>query len=200
MQNPLDPEEERSLIQNARCNFEAFRDLYRAYFPRVYAYVAYRVGWAQEAEDITSDIFLKIVEKLGKFEWRGGGSFAAWVFRLAHDRVADFHRQDRRRAVDLSLDELPDLRANDLLPTEIFLQKEKFAYLHRLIATLSPRRQEIITLKFFGGLRNNEIAEILSLNERTVAAHLCRGLEDLHWRYVKTYGLATREDSDEQTG
>jgi RNA polymerase sigma-70 factor (ECF subfamily) len=199
LHNPLDLEEERSLIQNARSNFEAFQELYRVYFPRVYAYIAYRVGRAQETEDIASDIFLKIVEGLGKFEWRGEGSFAAWIFRLAHDRVADFHRQDRRRAAILSLDELPDLRANDLLPPEIILQKEKFACLQRLIATLSPRRQEIITLKFFGGLRNNEIAEILSLDERTVAAHLCRGLEDLHQRYVKTYGLVTREDSDERT-
>ncbi len=197
MQNLLDPEEERSLLQNARCNYEAFQNLYRAYFPRVYAYAAYWVGRVQEAEDIASDVFLKVIEKLSEFEWRGEGSFAAWVFRLAHDRVVDFHRRDHRRAVNLSLDELPDLRVNDLLPAEIFLQKEKFACLQRLIATLSPRRQEIITLKFFGGLRNNQIAEILGLDERTVAAHLCRGLEDLYQRYVKSYGLVTKEDSDE---
>ncbi len=153
----------------------------------------------QEAEDITSDVFLKVIEKLSEFEWRGEGSFAAWIFRLAHDRVADFYRQDRRVGPNLSLDELPDLRANDLLPAEIILQKEKFAYLQDLITTLSPRRQEIITLKFFGGLRNNQIAEVLGLDERTVAAHLCRGLEDLHQRYIKTYGLVTREDSDERT-
>lgn len=166
----------------------------------MYAYVAYRVGSVQEAEDITSDVFLKVIEKLGEFKWRGEGSFAAWVFRVAHDRVADFHRQDHRIGANLSLEELPDLRANELLPPEIILQKEKFAYLQRLIATLSHRRQEIIILKFFGGLRNNEIAEILRLDERTIAAHLCRGLEDLHRRYLRDYALVMREDSDGRTG
>ena len=152
MRFQLEPEEERSLLQNACRNFEAFQKLYRAFFPRVYAYVAYRVGRAQETEDITSDIFLKVIEKLSEFEWRGEGPFAAWGFRLAHDRVADFYRPDRRGEAGLSIYELPDLRANELLPAEIFLQKEKFAHLRRLIANLSPRRREIITLKFFGGL------------------------------------------------
>lgn len=195
----LGPDEEHSLLRDARQDMRAFIELYRAYFPRVYAYTVYRVGRAQEAEDITSEVFLRALEKLGEFEWRGDGSFAAWIFRLAHDRVIDFYRQARRTGSDLPLDDLPDLRANDLLPAEVILQKEKFANLQRLIATLSPRRQEIITLKFFGGLRNQEIAEILNLDQRTVAAHLCRGLEDLHRRYIKTYGLATREDSNERT-
>jgi RNA polymerase sigma-70 factor (ECF subfamily) len=196
----LESEEERSLLQNACGNFEAFQKLYRAYFPRVYAYVAYRVGKALEAEDITSDVFLKVIEKLSEFEWRGEGSFAAWIFRIAHDRVIDFHRQDLWVEAVLSIDELPDLRANELLPAEIILQKEKFVYLQRLIANLSPRRREIITLKFFGGLRNKEIAKVLGLDERTVASHLCRGLEHLHQEYIKSYNPVMREDSDERTG
>ncbi|HET7078316.1 MAG TPA: sigma-70 region 4 domain-containing protein, partial [Chloroflexia bacterium] len=60
-----------------------------------------------------------------------------------------------------------------------------FADLHRLIATLSPRRREVITLKFFGGLQNREIAAVLGLDERTVASHLCRALEDLYARYTR---------------
>jgi RNA polymerase sigma factor (sigma-70 family) len=52
-----------------------------------------------------------------------------------------------------------------------------------LVATLSPRRQEIVTLKFFAGLRNREIADVLELDERTVASHLSRGLQDLQTRY-----------------
>ena len=75
------------------------------------------------------------------------------------------------------------------------MQKEKFKSLQQLISTLSPRRQEIITLKFFGGLRNKEIAQILRLDERTVASHLCRGLEDLHQRYVKQFLHLEKEDA-----
>jgi RNA polymerase sigma factor (sigma-70 family) len=178
---PLDAEHERRLIEQARHEPEAFRELYRYYFARVYAYVAYRVGRAGDAEDLTAEIFLKIVESLSQFEYRGEGAFAAWVFRIAHNAISQFYRQQHSETV--SLDDLPDIQSDDLAPDEIFLRKERFQRLRAHIAILSPRRQEIITLRFFGGLRNQEIAAVLKLDERTVAAHLCRAIEDLQRHY-----------------
>lgn len=157
--------------------------------------MSYRVGRVQDVEDLVADIFLKTVEKLDRFEWQGEGSFAAWLFRIAHNRVVDFYRRDHRSLELLSLDELPDLESGSQLPDEIALRGEDFAQLRRLIATLSPRRQEIITLKFFGGLRNNEIAQILELDERTVASHLCRGLENLYSRYRREAAQPLEESS-----
>ena len=66
-----------------------------------------------------------------------------------------------------------------------------------LIGSLSPRRQEIVTLKFFGDLRNTEIAQVLGLDERTVASHLCRGLADLHRLYKETFFQREGEVSHE---
>ena len=192
MQSRLDPKEERALVEKARRDPAAFKALYDHYFPRVYAYVSYRVGRAQDVEDLVADTFLRVVEGLDEFRWRGEGSFAAWLFRIAHNLVSDFYRRGRGSEESVPLEELPELEASNLLPADAVLQKEKFAYLRRLIGTLPPRRQEVITLKFFGGLRNKEIAALLGLDERTVAAHLCRGLKDLHRQYVDEF-VQTKE-------
>jgi len=184
VQSRLDPERERALVQKARRDPVAFRELYSHYFPRVYAYVSYRIGRVQDVEDLTADAFLRVVERLDEFQWQGEGSFAAWLFRIAHNQVSDFYRRGRGAEESVPLEELPELGSSSLLPADAVSQKEKFAYLRRLISTLSPRRQEIITLKFFGGLRNKEIAVLLGLDERTVASHLCRGIKDLHRKYV----------------
>ena len=184
MQSRLDPERERVLIKEARRDPEAFRKLYDYYFPKVYAYIGYRVGRVQDIEDLTSETFLKAIERLDGFACRGEGSFSAWLFRIAHNVVNDFYRRDQRAEESVPLEDLPELEANSRSPAEALLRKERFALLRRLIGTLPRRRQEVITLKFFGGLRNREIAEVLGLDERTVASHLCRGLEDLHHRYV----------------
>jgi len=195
VQSRLDSKQERMLVKKAQRDPTAFQELYNYYFPRVYAYVIYRVGRVQDTEDLVADTFLKVIERLDEFQWRGEGSFAAWLFRIAHNLVSDFYRRGRGPEESVPLEELPELASSTLLPADAVLQKEKFAYLRRLIGTLSPRRQEIITLKFFGGLRNKEIAVLLELDERTVASHLCRGLEDLHRKYVNEFVQTKEGDS-----
>lgn len=172
---------DQQMIQAARRDPAAFRALYQRYLPRVYAYVAYRVGRRTDAEDLTADIFMKVLERLPQFEDRGEGAFAAWLFRIAHNQLAQFYRQ--RAPIEVSLDELPDLRSDSLTPEALIQQQERFTRLYQRIRVLSPRRQEIITLRFFGELRNSEIAEVLGIDERTVASHLCRAIEDLQRQY-----------------
>lgn len=192
----LDPKREKALLEQAMHDLAAFEELYEHYFPKVYAYVNYRITPVQEAEDLIATTFLKVTERLGQFQWRGHGSFAAWLFRIAHDLVIDFYRRNHRGTSFTSLENLPELRSDSLLPVDTAVQKEKFAYLRQLIGTLSPRRQEIVTLKFFGGLRNREIAHLLALDERTVASHLCRGLEDLHRKLVAEVVQPSKENVD----
>src|SRR5215510_12954276 len=107
--------DEQQMIQEARHDPTAFRALYRRYCPRVYAYVAYRVGRAADAEDLTADIFLKVVEGLPRFEDRGEGAFAAWLCRIAHNAVGQFYRQ-RYVSAEMSLDELPDIQSDTPTP------------------------------------------------------------------------------------
>jgi RNA polymerase sigma-70 factor (ECF subfamily) len=192
---PLPDDYEQLILTQARENPEAFRELYQHYFPRVYAYIVYRVGRVPDAEDLTADTFVRIVEAFHSFEYRGAGSFAAWVFRIAYHQVAGFYRIQRRVHTPIPLDDLPELYSDAPTPDALFLEKERFARLRDHLVTLSPRRQEIVMLRFFGGLRNNEIATVLGLDERTVAAHVCRALEDLQARYANE--LNTDELIDE---
>lgn len=182
MDTSLTPDEERKLLDAIPQNPEAFRTLYRHYFRRVYAYVLYRVKEHQDAEDITANIFMRVVKQLDRFEYRGAGSFAAWLFRIAQHCVADYYRQ-RPDTTLIDLTEAAPIPASNPTPDQIFLQKERFERLYHAIKTLSPRRQEVILLRFFAGLRNKEIGEVLGLDERTIASHLCRALEDLQQHY-----------------
>lgn len=182
MQNPLSPDEEHALLMQVHATPDAFQALYRHYFPRVFAYTAYRVGAKHEAEDLTTTIFIKVIQALNHFEYRGAGSWATWLFRIAHNEVQQHYRTQYRRGT-IPIDDLPDIESQEPLPDEAFSRKEQFLRLHQAILTLSPRRQEIITLRYFGGLRNQEIAVVLSLDERTVASHLSRALDDLKQRY-----------------
>lgn len=196
----FDPDKNESeWVEQAKHDSKAFTQLYNHYFPRLYAYVSYRVGRTHECEDIVADTFVKVVEGLPGFEWRHSGAFTAWLFRIARNLLNDHYRQRKRHGADeaLTWEELPELEDHALLPDEVILQKEQFAQLYHLIGTLPVRRQEVITLKFFGELRNREIAEVLGLDERTVASHLCRGLQDLN-RLFATDSSGQKGDSHER--
>ena len=83
-------DQEREYIRQARTDLGAFAPIYDHYFPRVYAYVRYRVYDPQDAEDIVADAFLKAAQSLQRFRWRHANSFAAWLFRIVHNLVMDY--------------------------------------------------------------------------------------------------------------
>jgi RNA polymerase sigma-70 factor (ECF subfamily) len=181
----MTPEQERECIRQARVDPRAFASLYDHYFPRVYAYVCYRVYDPQDAEDIIAEVFYRAIRHLKRFKWRNAQSFAAWLFRIAHNQVVDHIRQHNRAGLSIDAeDSLAEWSDQAPSPEEALTQQEAFQQMRALIATLSPRRQEVITLRFYGGLRNSEIARVLGLDERTVAAHLCRALRDLEFKYA----------------
>jgi RNA polymerase sigma-70 factor, ECF subfamily len=183
---------ERTCVDAAGRDPAAFEYLYNRYFPRVYAYVYGRVGTMHDSEDLVSDIFFKALDALGRgqFTWKHEGSFAAWLFRIAHNAVASHYRQQGRETGESAPDGQRTLPLEAMhgaeesnLPEATFIRAEDAAQLRGLLALVPPRRQEIVTLKFFGGLRNREIAQALGLDERTVASQLCRALDDLQRLY-----------------
>ena len=180
----MTPDREHECIRQARTDPRTFAPIYDHYFPRVYAYVRYRVYDLEDAEDIIADVFFKAIRNLKRFKWRNTHSFAAWLFRIAHNLVMDHCRQRKRVGSSLKPeDSLVQVVDQAPLPEDALAQQEAFQQMRALIATLSSRRQEVVTLRFYGGLRNCEIARVLGLSERTVAAHLCRALQDLERKY-----------------
>jgi RNA polymerase sigma-70 factor (ECF subfamily) len=203
----MKPDEERMYIQQARADPRAFVQLYDHYFPRIHAYVRYRVCGQQDAEDIIAEVFLKAMRGLSGFKWRHENSFAAWLFRIAHNLIADYYRRrEQVEIVEIALNPgasvsgngsngMATLTSHAVRPEEALTQQETFQQMRSLIETLSPRRREVITLRFFGGLPNKEIADILDLDERTIASHLSRGLRDLRDRYTAQTSLRVLEEA-----
>lgn len=168
-----------------------FQAIYAAYLPRLYGYVAARVDDAAEAEDLVSEIFLKAVKHFDQLQ--AADALTTWLFTIARRTVADHYR--RRGQPAIPYDALEDAPADDLLPDAVLARAENDARIRQLVRTLPPRRQEVLVLRFFAGLRNHEIARVLELDEHTVASHLTRGLKDLYARY-QALEVEEREDAD----
>lgn len=170
---------ERTLVERARRDPEAFSALYGLYFQRVYSYVSWRVGSRSDAEDLVSEVFTKALDKIDSFRWKKGATFSSWIFRIAHNAVVDHYRSNAKREL-VSIDDLPEIQADELLPDELSERRRLFLRIFDEIPKLPPRQAEIITMRFFGGVRNKEIAKVLEIEERSVSSSLFRGLKKLH--------------------
>jgi RNA polymerase sigma-70 factor (ECF subfamily) len=171
--------DEMTLVEKAKVDPEAFSALYERYFQRIYSYVSWRIGSRRDVEDLVSDIFTKALGKLSSFKWQKGATFSSWIFRIAHNAVVDYYRaKGKRRHVDL--DDLPEIESGGLSPSEALDQRRLFETLSQMIQELPPRQAEIITMRFFGEMRNKEIAKVLEIEEKTVSSSLFRGLKKLH--------------------
>lgn len=174
-------EREKALVQQAqKGNHQAIGKLYDGLFPGVYAYTRLRLPTTADAEDIVSDAFLAVVARLSHFQWKHPGSFRAWVFRIIRNHIANFYRGKGHHDQTTLGEKTNLLSTHSSILEDSFIQDELRAYLLSRIKRLSPRQQEVLLLKYFGGLRNNEIALTLALDERTVSAYLSRALAQLH--------------------
>jgi RNA polymerase sigma factor (sigma-70 family) len=153
-----------------------FRELY----PRVYAYVRYRIADLQEAEDLTSEIMERALTHLGSYDARKG-AFSTWLFRIAHNAFVNYVKRQARHSqhqVDLG-EGLEDLATEEPSPEQSVVRQEEITRLLACVRTLSPRQQEILSLRFAGRLTNREIARVLHMNERTVSVTILRALRAL---------------------
>src|SRR5205823_4636798 len=130
--------QERAWIEAAGRDPLAFELLYNRYLPRVYAYVYHRVGDREHSEDLVADTFMKAAQALvaGRFQWRHEGSFAAWLFRIAHNAISDFDRRNQRWSRLVPLEDAADsqIDSNTVLPEAAIMQKEEASHLRHLIS------------------------------------------------------------------
>lgn len=149
--------------------------LYEAHAPAVFRYIYFRVRDRQVAEDITGDVFVRMVEALPRFEFRGL-PFAAWLFRVAHDRVVDHHR----RAVPRRTEALPDTLLDGEANTEAAaLQTHANAALMDLLSELTDEQQAVLQLRFIEGYSLEQTAEALDKTQGAVKALQHRALRQL---------------------
>ena len=156
-----------------------FAELFRQYYPRVYSYLRYRVSSPEDAEDLIATIFEKAYTHREQFDVTKG-AFSTWLFRIAHNTLANYYRTRQRRSVWETESSLPgDLVTPEASPEIQIVQQETMAQLLQGLERLSERDQEVISLKFAGRLGNKEIGQIMDLKEKTVSVVLLRAMRRL---------------------
>jgi RNA polymerase sigma-70 factor (ECF subfamily) len=160
---------------------EAFGVLYERYIGRIYNYIYYRTGNQRDAEDLTARVFLRAMRHITNYQDRGL-PFSAWLYRIAHNLVANWHR-DNSRKKEITLDDTVSIRYRGDLPEGSILKNEEADYIHRLIRGLSPERQQLIILKFVEELPNAEIGLIMGRTEGAIKSLYHRTLIALRKTY-----------------
>jgi RNA polymerase sigma-70 factor, ECF subfamily len=160
------PETEEELIARAGHDADAFGELYERYVERIYNYIYYRTRDVHEAEDLTARVFYRALSHIGKYHQRGA-PFAAWLYRIAHNLVANWHR-DRGRRQSVRLDDIASVAEKSASPHHRAEQNEQADALLDVIARLPAERQQLLILKFVDELSNIEIAKIMRRSEGAV--------------------------------
>lgn len=165
------------LAEMAKTDVAAFGILYERYLKRIYNYIYYRTGNIHDAEDLTAKTFFQALANLQRYRFQGA-PFAAWLYRIAHNIVANWHRDvSRRQSVQLDeLVELGDYQDDPVAAAEANEEKDE---LRGVIAKLPADRQQLLILKFVEQMANAEIARVMGRTEGAVKALLHRTIESL---------------------
>ena len=167
--------DERLLIEAAQKDPSRFAELYELHFDRVYSYVARRVGDRAETQDLTAHVFQQALANLGKFKWRGA-PFAAWLYRIASNAIADHARRNMRETNDLQ-------SATETTAAAVDLEEvERRARLFRAVDKLPDDQRRVIVLRFAEEKSVREIADELGRSEGAIKQLQFRGLENLRSR------------------
>jgi RNA polymerase sigma-70 factor (ECF subfamily) len=161
-------EPEEQLVERAKEDPEAFGVLYSRYVDQIYQYVFYRTGNRYDAEDLTARTFYKALANLTRYRYRGL-PFSAWLYRIAHNLVANWHR-DRKRRGGVPLDAVAMIGKGGDSAQEFVESHERVEVLRDAISSLPGDRQELLVLKYTTELSNREIGKVMGRSEGAVKA------------------------------
>lgn len=177
--NPLQPDRfalDGELVRRAQSgDAEAVAEIYRTHVQAIHRYILYRVGEPAVAEDLTSEVFLKAIQALDRYRHLGA-PIAAWLFRIARDRVSDYHRQQSRRGTDDLDDSILDKAPG---PEAEALQQSEMLHVRAQILRLTSEQQDVIYFRFTEGLTVAETASMMGKSIGAVKALQFRALRTL---------------------
>jgi RNA polymerase sigma-70 factor (ECF subfamily) len=175
--DPADHSDELSLVARAGTDADAFGVLYERHVRRIYNYIFYRTGNHHDAEDLTARVFQRALRHVGRFEDKGV-PFSAWLYRIAHNLVANWHRdRSRRPTVPLEDNLLPT--GGGPHPEAVAVASEEQALLMEAVRRLPEDRQQLLILKFVERLPNAEIGQIMGRTEGAIKSLYHRTLNTL---------------------
>ena len=164
--------DERLLVEAAQRDPRRFAELYELHFHRVYAYVSRRVNSREEAEDLTADVFHQALAKIKSFEWRGV-PFAAWLYRIAGNALADRWRRNARESGDPAPEQVDEKSMKEI---------EQRATLYEMVQGLPAEQRRIVLMRFVEQKSIREIAEEIRKTEGAVKQLQFRALQNLRSR------------------
>lgn len=162
----LETSDDLVLERAALGDADAFGILYERYVGRIYNYIYYRTGNMHDAEDLTERVFFRAYRHIKTYDNRGL-PFTAWLYRIAHNLVANWHRDNSRRR-EIPLEEGVLMSAHGDHPEHSLLDSEEQERLLFVVRQLPPERQQLIILKFVEHLSNAEIGVIMGRTEGAV--------------------------------
>lgn len=180
--NNIDPKMEQELVERAKTDDLAFEQLYNLYFPKIFGFVYKRVGQKQICEDIVSEIFMKVFTNLKDYQYQGM-SFGCWIYKIATNKLIDYYRTGKKQLI-VGVDQLENIGSRENIgeQTANKLEVEKA---QAVIQTLPENYQQIINLKFFAELNNQEIAKIMKISENNAGVLIFRALKRFREIYEK---------------
>jgi RNA polymerase sigma-70 factor (ECF subfamily) len=164
-------------IHHAASNPNAFTEIYERYDQRVYQYMRYRCNQNAEAQDLTAQVFERVLVNLPHYK-AGAAPFEAWLFRIAANVFTDWYRRQRRRNW-LPWNFLNRQAALDPHPEELLIRSENHVALQSALESLNQREREVIGLRFGARLTNRQIAAFCEISEQNTAIIIYRALKKL---------------------
>ena len=173
------PEETSDLIieRAIQGDEEAFSFLYQENLKKIYNYIYYRTGNCHDAEDLTARVFQRALNHISKYK-KTNVPFSAWLYRIAHNLVANWHRDNNRRK-EVPLEEQTELRIKQEIPEREIEDHQEIEFLLKAIHRLSHDRQMVLILKYVEDLSNKEIGDIMRKSEGAIKSLYHRTLLEL---------------------
>ena len=171
------PKNDSELIQLAKEDPVQFGHIYERYVKKIYTYIYYRTGNVYDAEDLTTNVFIRAMNNLPKYQDRGL-PFSSWLYRIAHNLISNWYR-DKAKHDEINLDSNPYITEPDSDPHQIKEENENTEILLEAIKTLPPDRQELLILKFVDRLSNRDIGKIMRRSEGAIKSLYHRTLLSL---------------------
>ncbi|NMB53410.1 MAG: sigma-70 family RNA polymerase sigma factor [Leptolinea sp.] len=169
--------EDEALQRAIQGDAEAFSFLYEKYVNKIFSYIYYRTGSTTDAEDLTARVFQRALGRIDRYTQKGV-PFSAWLYRIAHNLVANWHRDNSRRQ-EVALDDQINLVMSGDQPEHQVVDYQEVEKLIEVIQRLTPERQQLVILKFVQQLSNAEIAVIMSKSEGAIKSLYHRTLIEL---------------------
>ncbi len=177
-------EEIRFMVRMAkRGKRKGMEKIYEIFAEPIFRYIFLRIGSREEAEDLTSRVFLKVFRRIKMYR-ESEAPFSAWIFRIAHNELVDYFRT--KKPPFQSLDEVYDEPASSYYEPEIkLLQEEQQKRIVQALMQLTPEQREAVVLRYLEGFSIGEIGEIMGKGESAVRSLLSRALRRLNHIFLK---------------